>query len=338
MFFVKYSIESKTLIEKGMMEEKVLEKDRLEIERQKCRTNEPTSSLDGGAAESSTTNQNLVGTNELTQTPSVHQESEEELVDKVDSSEEDESIYDGEAPPSTVAEDTAGGDVMDTEFSVAEDYLPVATMLTLPPISQFIYDSNIQLAVPHDEEEEKRKKKEAALRQRWCLATWLVAVVVVGVVLGVTMGSSSKSDSGNPNEPTPSPTTQAFASLKGLIASVSFDGGASLEDTDSPQYKSLAWLETNANIEEYPDWKLFQRYALGTFYYSTNGDEWSESGGWLSDDDECGWYSQAEDLETPFEVCNDDGAYAAIVLEKININGQLPAELALLSDSLGEFG
>ena len=33
-----------------------------------------------------------------------------------------------------------------------------------------------------------------------------------------------------------------------------------------------------------------QRFGLTTLYYSTNGDGWSDSSGWLDDDDECNWF------------------------------------------------
>jgi len=41
-----------------------------------------------------------------------------------------------------------------------------------------------------------------------------------------------------------------------------------------------------------------QRYALSTFYYSTNGDGWNDSEGWLEDSSECSWVGVK---------CDDDG-------------------------------
>lgn len=134
--------------------------------------------------------------------------------------------------------------------------------------------------------------------------------------------------------PTPSPTTQEFASLKSLIESVSFDGGASLANSSSPQFKALAWLEGNQNLEEYPDWRRIQRYVLAVFYYSTNGNEWSQSAGWLSDDDECTWISgMTVDDEKP--KCNANGRWLQLIIPgSNNLNGPIPSEVALLSDSL----
>lgn len=83
-----------------------------------------------------------------------------------------------------------------------------------------------------------------------------MSIVVVGITLGVAFGGSSNLN-GNTGAtgPTLSPMTLDFAVLQQLIESVSFDEGAALEDTDLPQYKALTWLEGNANLDEYPDWK-----------------------------------------------------------------------------------
>lgn len=192
--------------------------------------------------------------------------------------------------------------------------------------------NNIQRAVP---QETILQRKRQAERRRFLFASaWFLSVAVVGIVIGLTMGPSSSSSSGAQSpEPTPSPTSQQFLELQRLVVEASFDEGASLQDDDSPQYKALSWLENNTNLDDYPNWKLLQRYSLASFYYSTNGADWSENGGWLSDSDECSWFT--EDDQTP--ACNDFGRYLQLTLLDNNLKGTLPMELVLLSDSLCMF-
>jgi hypothetical protein len=155
---------------------------------------------------------------------------------------------------------------------------------------------------------------------------------LVGIILGVTLRPSS-SPAVPSEEPTPAPTSPEVVELKNLIKSVSFDGGAALEIPDSPQSRAFTWLADNANLDDYPDWKRIQRYVLAVFYYSTNGDKWRENDGWLSDDDECtSWFIQETSEEYP--ACRQSGSFAHITLKKNQLNGTLPAELALLSEGL----
>lgn len=209
--------------------------------------------------------------------------------------------------------------------TAGQTHVPIAT-----PIDE-VASSNTEIphAIPEDPEEKKRIRRR--YRLRWA-AIWLVAGAIVGIVLGSAFGTNKSNGNGSTTEPEPS---KEFLELKELVTSVSFDNGTSLDDTESPQYKALTWLEGNANLDTYPDWKRIQRYALGALYYSTGADEWTHNGGWLTDIDECDWYSQAEELETPLSVCTENGTYSAIIMEKNNMQGTIPLELVLLSNSLG---
>jgi hypothetical protein len=200
---------------------------------------------------------------------------------------------------------------------------------------------DIPHAILQDPEEESNRRRRNRL---WLAAFWLSAFILIGIILGVTLGVLSNSNGNTPpTEPTPSPTkSQNFVELYQLMQSLSFDGGAALNNTDSPQYKALTWLADNANLDDYPDWKRIQRYALAVFYYSTNGDEWHANDGWLSDYDECtAWFIQETSEEYPacWQLMNISipprpGSFAQLTLKKNNLNGTLPAELALLSEGL----
>jgi hypothetical protein len=116
------------------------------------------------------------------------------------------------------------------------------------------------------------------------------------------------------------------------LTSVSPDNGQALEDTSSPQFAAYSWLSSQTNSEFSSDQRLFQRYALATFYYSTAGDGWITSSSWLTDTDECGWFTTQTDLP----ICDDDSNYVALVLQDNDLGGSLPLELLLLADTLGE--
>eukprot|EP00980_Cylindrotheca_fusiformis_P007640 scaffold1605_cov141-Cylindrotheca_fusiformis.AAC.3 len=129
--------------------------------------------------------------------------------------------------------------------------------------------------------------------------------------------------------PTTSPTVSNHILFDFLVQN-SFDGGRALGNPSSPQYKAFSWLAKNQNLESYTETRRLQRYAMATLYYSTNGDEWLNNKNWLSDGNECGWYSKAG--RGP---CNAPGSdLINLELDYNNLNGFLPVELGLLSNSL----
>jgi hypothetical protein len=185
----------------------------------------------------------------------------------------------------------------------------------------------IPSATPMDPDEENNMRLKRKQKQ-WLFLACLVAVTALGVSLPFSLRTAPSPATQSTNtSPTPSPASDNFASLKSLIASVSFDNGVALSDPTSPQYNALMWLD---NLEAYPNWKRIQWYALAVLYYSTNGENWQEIDGWMTDEDECTWLTH--DTENP--ACNDNGAYYQITLYRNNLDGTVPLELALLSNSL----
>jgi len=128
---------------------------------------------------------------------------------------------------------------------------------------------------------------------------------------------------------TAAPTTLSEAVFN-LLTSSSFDDGAALGNPDSPQYQAFEWLIGNSNLTEYSVTKTLTRYALATFYLSTGGNEsWSDDTLWLSDADECDWFSRSRD-----RPCNFQGGFQDLQVSYNNLAGVLPPELGLLSNSL----
>jgi hypothetical protein len=185
-------------------------------------------------------------------------------------------------------------------------------------------------------------EKSAKKCKLWYIVLVLVLLVlsVVVAVLGVLLfggdnNPKSKTPATTTSPPTAAPTEVTSTSeptlvnLQDLILSVSLDDGAALVDPLSPQSKALAWLDSNTNLESFDDFQKIQRFVLAMFYYSTNGDGWLIRDGWLMDEHECNWFTS--DVEP---TCDENGAFIRLALSSNNLSGELPKDLAILSNSL----
>lgn len=167
-------------------------------------------------------------------------------------------------------------------------------------------------------------------RQRRCGFGFLLlalAAIVIGVVL-----TRPEPPPSTP-APTPEPTTLDHLSLSEFLSDVSFDGGAALFNQSTPQYQAVKWLaNNNTNLDNYMDMQKIQRYVLATLYFSTNGGNWTTKDHWLDDGPECGRWSQKGTIQ--HLSCTSEGEVSNLVLEGNGLQGMIPPELALLSNSL----
>ena len=93
-----------------------------------------------------------------------------------------------------------------------------------------------------------------------------------------------------PTAPAPTPQPTAPVPLVELLSSVSSDGGDALRTPLTPQNEAYEWIRTDMKGSNYSHQKIIQRYALATFYHSTQGDpSWDRSEDWLTETDECDW-------------------------------------------------
>lgn len=104
----------------------------------------------------------------------------------------------------------------------------------------------------------------------------------------------------------------------------------SMTDRSSPQFRALEWLSVDDGLESYSTSRKLQRFALATFFFSTNGETWRTNDGWLSSASECIWHTTGADGTQ----CDAKGSYASLKLNFNDVSGTLPPELALLSSSL----
>ena len=134
--------------------------------------------------------------------------------------------------------------------------------------------------------------------------------------------------------PVLSPTLGPVESLSDTLSDILVASWPSLEGdfitTSSPQSQALDWLSSNENLGSYTNDKIVQRFTMATLYFSMNGDEWLNKDLWLTDEDECMWYSGS----TSREPCNKSGSLINLELDLNDLSGTIPSELALLSDSL----
>ena len=66
-----------------------------------------------------------------------------------------------------------------------------------------------------------------------------------------------------------------------------------LNDPSTPQGMAFDWIVATDPAQVDPCSEIDavqQRYAVVTFYYSTNGMDWVDSTGWLSGESECTWF------------------------------------------------
>lgn len=73
---------------------------------------------------------------------------------------------------------------------------------------------------------------------------------------------------------------------------------------------------------------LSEREALISFFHATNGSEWENSQGWLSDEPICGWFG----VDCCYQWCDDPGSFGGLELRSNNLTGYLPSEIRNLQD------
>jgi hypothetical protein len=73
------------------------------------------------------------------------------------------------------------------------------------------------------------------------------------------------------------------------------------EDAKNWLCNTDTWVPPANDVDQNRLWNV--RYAMAVFYYSTNGNGWSNHDGWLSSTSVCTWYMT--DVYTGYEVTND---------------------------------
>eukprot|EP00934_Nitzschia_sp_Nitz4_P000962 Nitzschia sp. Nitz4//scaffold158_size52425//45882//48003//NITZ4_006864-RA/size52425-processed-gene-0.42-mRNA-1//1//CDS//3329537528//962//frame0 len=206
--------------------------------------------------------------------------------------------------------------------------------------------------IEHSESFSKEVKEEKRQGSSTLLIVAIACcLVLTGVVIGVVVALLGGGDDGEKSDalvdpPTTAPT-QNPASNPGsntnedalmLLLSQHSDSVAEL---GTPQSKAFKWLFDNKFTPMSP--LLLETFALVTFYFATDGDNWKRNDLWLnSNRGICEWYPR--DLcEEPAGGAPDvgrrlgrqllgDAAILQLDMSGNNLQGTIPPEIALLSD------
>lgn len=114
------------------------------------------------------------------------------------------------------------------------------------------------------------------------------------------------------------------------------------DNPDSPQYQALTWIAGDPSYFSYSEDRAVQRYALAVLAYSLKAPEQGGTGRraqarnmteWLDYTDECTWFTTSEESS----ICDSSGMYEIIDIRNYSLEGSLPTDVALLSNSLRKY-
>ena len=118
-------------------------------------------------------------------------------------------------------------------------------------------------------------------------------------MIGVQMSMPSSAPPGPPGSvPTQAPNDPSNLPCETLSREAAFKqavedltDSSTLDNFGTPQGKAFAWLfgRDVAQLDQCDVPGIQQRYSLATFFYSTNGEQWDNSGGWIEDTNDCSW-------------------------------------------------
>eukprot|EP00934_Nitzschia_sp_Nitz4_P004891 Nitzschia sp. Nitz4//NODE_628_length_8375_cov_72.089904//4133//7517//NITZ4_additional_000094-RA//-1//CDS//3329532015//4881//frame0 len=116
------------------------------------------------------------------------------------------------------------------------------------------------------------------------------------------------------------------ASLMELLLDEWPELSETIGDDSSPQRQALEWLTQDVMNRVYGTERTKQRYGLAVLFYSTNGDGWTNSTGWLTESHECTWYSSS----SVRPQC-EKAMYVNLELNMNGLSGSLPPEIGMLT-------
>ncbi|CAB9524083.1 Leucine Rich Repeat [Seminavis robusta] len=242
------------------------------------------------------------------------------------------------------------------EQAVANDRMELRTSATMPSARLVNTDeeANIQSADPVQEGELRLSSGNLTVENKTdskeALKIILLIAVVGIVVLGLVLGLAGNQDKDAADVvPTTAPTVVPSAAPTSFAATLGFPDYSVekiVNDSISPQARAYAWLMDDPNFETYPDWRILQRFALATFYYSTGGTNWAINDNWLNHTlDECKhWFFLTEtagvdpttrdDKINVTSPCDDAGRYQYLLMGGKDLTGSVPREIGMLSELL----
>jgi hypothetical protein len=167
-----------------------------------------------------------------------------------------------------------------------------ATLVTEQDITQAQEVDNSEI-----EARASMRRRNTTVRVSLMLVTGIFLLLGPTISLVLLLSGDDSNDSGSSVisnislSSTEAPTMSLREVLSGILPNYTID---SMADPESSQYKAFEWLVNNPFIGNYSDWRILQRFALVTFYFSTGGaSSWYNNTRWLNYSyHECLWYSR----------------------------------------------
>ena len=219
---------------------------------------------------------------------------------------------------------------------------------------------------------EAEKRFHQRRRMRTMVGTLIItSIIAIAVAIPVVLTrpgpppatfspSSSPGPSATPSflptvrssiQPSWLPSSSPSSGLFGFLAENSYDGGIMLAIAGSSQQRAMDWLLEMSGLSEL-GYNLLQSYALVTLYFETYGEQWFSTISledmrldleFLTDYQNTGEWLDMTPSVNPTGFCNWKGVLCnykreieSLTLSSNNLLGSLPAELAMLHQSLSK--
>lgn len=119
-----------------------------------------------------------------------------------------------------------------------------------------------------------------------------------------------------------SPFTATLLDVSQLPNSPTFYEGFIDDNAGTPQQKAMDWLLFQDELKD-PEQSVV-RFAFVSLYFQMDGPNWTSAEGWLSSTSICEW----EHIS-----CDSRGVLQEVDMDENNMGGNIPVEIALLSDT-----
>ncbi|CAB9518928.1 expressed unknown protein [Seminavis robusta] len=225
--------------------------------------------------------------------------------------------------------------------------------------------ANLMYANPVDLEEAAQHRALQRKQQQnnfLAAALWLflVVAIIVGFVVGaqknkepkvVVLESTEAPTVYGSMTPSEVPSSAPTRALDFLLDSLPDYTLASVNNgSETPQWRAWWWLSEHQNITFLPEWRKTQLFALATFFYSYEGENWNPliKERWMDDTvEECEWFSNGfgfffrgayyerqTDGGLFTRPCNSQGHFTSLHLgglELMDHFASIPPEILLLT-------
>ncbi|CAB9521283.1 expressed unknown protein [Seminavis robusta] len=223
-------------------------------------------------------------------------------------------------------------------------------------------EKNMPAAAPVDlqqlQEREQTKKRQKLMFFVVAISLFIVAAATVGAVVRtqnqrepevVVLPSTASPTEYGSMTPSEVPSSAPTGALDLLLDSLPDNTVARMNNgSDTPQWKAWRWVAEHQNITFLPEWRKTQLFALATFFYAFEGDNWNpliKGHGWMDDTvEECDWFSSGfgyfdwygkyREWYGGTAPCDELGQFTSLDLADLDLLDHIPSippEISLLT-------